>query len=140
MIKQRRFLAILWAYILCSFALFQNFTQNVSPNTLHNESCKRALQMNESRILGVNTVQSNLLAAWPRSAPDLGGSFSGLSKALIDANSQIYSLCVSDSAVRESHILALAELNRLSDPATNRPWKNYLAAIENTLQQLTGAK
>ena len=140
MSKQRRFLTILWFFVIGSFVLFQNFTQDVSLKTVHNESCKRALELNESRILGLNSMHSHLLAVWPKNGPAVDSSMSGLSLALMDANTQMYGLCVADQSVGDSHLLALNEMNKLSDPASNRAWKRYVTVVDNTLKKFVEAQ
>lgn len=137
--KQARFLSVLWSFVLCSFLLFQNFTQNVTPTVLHNDTCKQSLDLNEARILKVNGLHADLLAIWPKGAQNLNDPLNNLTLALMEANKQIYQLCLTEGVVRDSHLLALTELNKLSNPDANKLWKNYIKTIETALQKVAEA-
>jgi hypothetical protein len=134
-----RFLAFLWLFVACDFILFQNFNQDASAVDIHNDQCKQALQINQSRIMNTDAVSAGLIAAWPAAASsDPRPMIRSMTSILLDANTQIYQTCLSTAAVRGSQTLALTELQALSNPDSNAAWKRYIAALENGLATLSG--
>ncbi len=137
--KHKRFLFILWSFVIVSYLLFQNFTQDVSPKVLHNESCQQAFDLNQSRLLNVSRLHADLLASWPKDVASPQASMNNLSVLLMEANQKMYGACFVESGeVRPSHQLALDELKKLSQTESNVNWKNYIAILETTMNQLKG--
>jgi hypothetical protein len=135
--KHSKFLFILWSFVIVSFLFFQNFTQDVSSKAVHNEACQQAFDLNQSRLLNVNRLQADLLAAWPRDVQSPQNSLNALASVMMDANQKIYGAClVQESEVQASHQLALGELKKLALVDSNQVWKNYLAGLESTISTL----
>ncbi len=104
---------------------------------MHNEACQQALNVNQSRILNINGIHTNLQAAWPSGASDIHSSVSALTTELLAANQQIYDSCVAEGeSVRSSQLYALAELKKLANLETNPSWRVYVSALESTLKNV----
>lgn len=133
--SQARFLLLLWVFVIGNFVLYQNTTQD--PVATHNDLCKQNSDLNQSRIMNINSVQSDLIAAWPNSASsDPRPALSAMSTTLLDANRQFYAACIAQTSVRGSQTLALNELIKLADPSSNSAWKNFVAVTEGALATL----
>ncbi len=139
--KHWRYLGVLWLFVLLSFALFQNFNQELDKITLHNDSCKQALDTNQGRILNINSAQSNLTSVWPKETSDISQTLRALNSTLIESNQKLYSDCqVEGSVIQLSHQIALEELNKLTDANSNLAIKEYISLVDSAYAQLKGVR